>query len=287
MARKKKVQGIRQVAAILAVLVALQLGYLFIIPHEQPQSIRQSIESALEKQQNLDPKRKELLKVQLALSHYQDQNKGELPASLNDLVPVYFDTVPRNPETGEQYTYSIQNGNYVLGGTGAKTKNDGNIVSPSGEFFIPASVDAPLSEAAQKALLGTYDRDPDEQHAQFLYDPTGKRDPFKVFDFSPDPAEDENKTPLERYDINQLKLTAIIAGGDNYKSATVENAAGKGFVVKKGMKIGLNSGEVVDIEKDKLLILETIVDFTGQKKTKTIEMKLRTKDQDDRLKRGQ
>jgi Tfp pilus assembly protein PilP len=47
------------------------------------------------------------------------------------------------------------------------------------------------------------------------------------------------------------------------------------------MKIGLNSGDVVDIQTDKIIVIETSFDFTGQKKTRTIELKLRTKDQEE------
>jgi len=117
--------------------------------------------------------------------------------------------------------------------------------------------------------------------APFVYDPTGKRDPFRPFDFSPPAATDESKTPLERYALGQLKLTAVLDGIAE-PAAIVENAAGKGFTVKKGTKIGPNNGEVVEIRKDRLIIVETTTDFTGQTRSATVELVLRTKDQENR-----
>ena len=122
---------------------------------------------------------------------------------------------------------------------------------------------------------------PTEEPAPFVYDPTGKRDPFRPFDFSPPAATDESKTPLERYALGQLKLTAVLDGIAE-PAAIVENAAGKGFTVKKGTKIGPNNGEVVEIRKDRLIIVETTTDFTGQTRSATVELVLRTKDQENR-----
>ena len=98
--------------------------------------------------------------------------------------------------------------------------------------------------------------------------------------------EDEAKTPLERYDLGQLKLTAVLEGFDQPK-AIIETSEGKGFTVGVGTKIGRNNGEIAEIQKDRVLILETEVDFTGVKKTKTTELRLRTKDQNGNPGKGQ
>ena len=289
MAKKRKANGAKQIAIIVLILIGIELAYLFLIPRPSPQSPRQAIQTAVDSQQGLDPKRKELMRVQLALSDYQSNHEGVLPDKLDELVPLYFDTLPRNPETGDAFVYTVTNGVFRVTSDGVTgpTKGDGKNSSPGGTLVIPASIDDPVSENVQKALLKTFDEGNADSKAQFVYDPTGKRDPFKPFDFAPQPKIDESKPPLERYDINQLKLTAVVAGINGAKIATVENAAGRGFAVRKGTKIGLNSGEVVEILTDKLLILETSKDFTGTEKTKTIELRLRTKDQEERLKGNQ
>jgi Tfp pilus assembly protein PilP len=119
----------------------------------------------------------------------------------------------------------------------------------------------------------------DEERARFVYDPTGKRDPFRKFDFRAVDPDDANRTEAERYDLGQLKLTGIIQGFEE-PIATIENAGGKGMYLKKGDKIGLNKGEITEIKTDRIVIVETVVDFTGQKQSKTVEMRLRTKDQE-------
>jgi type IV pilus assembly protein PilP len=116
----------------------------------------------------------------------------------------------------------------------------------------------------------------------FVYDASGKRDPFQPFDFSPKDTQRDNLSPLERYEIGQLKLTAVLDGFEE-PTAIVENAAGRGFTVRRGTKIGPNGGAITEILKDKLVIVETITDYTGVSKTQTIEMAIRTKDQKEQL----
>ena len=117
----------------------------------------------------------------------------------------------------------------------------------------------------------------DNKHL-YAYNSRGKRDPFVRYDASNNNSKDEkvdkDATPLEKFDISKLKLTAIISSGDIPK-AVIEDADGKGFFVEKGANIGLNNGVITDILQDKIIITETQVDFTGQKKVRTIEMKLR------------
>jgi type IV pilus assembly protein PilP len=114
----------------------------------------------------------------------------------------------------------------------------------------------------------------DEAEAAYKFDPKGRRDPFFPFDFSPSEDSNAAKTPLERYDLGQLKLTAIIAGLEQPK-AIVENAAGKGFTVGIGTKMGRNGGIIVAIEKEKIVIREKRIDFTGKEQAKDIELRLR------------
>jgi type IV pilus assembly protein PilP len=116
--------------------------------------------------------------------------------------------------------------------------------------------------------------------AALAYNATGKRDPFRPFDFAPKPIEDDARAPLERYELGQLKLTAVLDGFDE-PTAIVENAAGRGFTVKRGAKIGPNGGVIIEILKDRLVIEETVTDFTGASKTTRTELTIRTQDQEN------
>ena len=95
-----------------------------------------------------------------------------------------------------------------------------------------------------------------EEEEKFVYDPTGKRDPFRKFNFAPK-SDMKGRTELERYALGQLKVTAILAGFEQ-PYAMVENSAGRGFKISKGTKIGQNNGEVVEIHQDRVVILESL-----------------------------
>jgi type IV pilus assembly protein PilP len=116
------------------------------------------------------------------------------------------------------------------------------------------------------------------------YDPKGRFDPFEpLFKEQPEvqvvtASKDKRKkrvpqTPLERVAISQLKLTAIIQAPSGNRGLVVD-ATGKGYVVEKGTYIGLNSGRVIDIEKDRIVIEEDIEDIMGEMKTQNSELKL-------------
>ena len=62
-------------------------------------------------------------------------------------------------------------------------------------------------------------------------------------------------TPLERIDLSQLKLVGIILASSGNR-ALVEESSGKGYVIKTGTYIGVNSGKVVKIRKEKVVVEE-------------------------------
>jgi Tfp pilus assembly protein PilP len=70
-------------------------------------------------------------------------------------------------------------------------------------------------------------------------------------------------TPMEKLDFSQLKLVAIILS-DKGNSAMVEDASGKGYVLKEGTYVGRNSGRVSRILKDKVIIEEEIANNDGR-----------------------
>lgn len=80
-------------------------------------------------------------------------------------------------------------------------------------------------------------------------------------------------TLLEKLDISQLKLTAIILS-QNRNIAMVQESTGKGHVVKKGTYIGINSGRVVEIKKNIIIIEEEVEDFLGKIVVRKRELKL-------------
>jgi len=114
-----------------------------------------------------------------------------------------------------------------------------------------------------------------------VYNPKGKIDPFEpLFKETPEVAvvKKERKkrtprTPLERIDIGQLKLVGIILAKSGNR-ALVEEASGKGYVIKPGTYLGTNSGKVVKIEKDKVIVAEEYEDVLGNVTIRNTEIKL-------------
>lgn len=80
-------------------------------------------------------------------------------------------------------------------------------------------------------------------------------------------------TPLEKVDLSQLKLVATVRS-HNGNSALVEDASGKGFIVKKGTYIGINAGSVVQIVKDRIIVEEEIETLLGEISLQKRELKL-------------
>ncbi len=61
---------------------------------------------------------------------------------------------------------------------------------------------------------------------------------------------------LERYELNQLRLTGVIWGVDDPK-ALVLDPVGQTHVVKKGQRMGKNRGKVVEIREEEIIIMES------------------------------
>lgn len=116
-----------------------------------------------------------------------------------------------------------------------------------------------------------------------FYNPEGKLDPFaSLYKEKPAaiptghqiPLEPKRPlTPLEKVDLSQLKLVAIIRAQSG-NVALVEEASGKGYVIKKGTYIGTRSGKVGKILPDRIIVEEESEDFSGKVSVREIEVKL-------------
>jgi Tfp pilus assembly protein PilP len=276
MAKKKNIATVKKLAIIGGILIVAQAAYIYVFSGDtKPLKAKDAIRVAISKRAvDIPADRREQMVVQLSIQDYMMKNGGVPPKESSALIPEYFDAEPIDRTTGKPFQYRVEGSRFFVGtpttGGTSLAKKTGDGSSVEGEQ---------LTKAQQDALIASL-KNPDEK-SQFIYDPTGKRDPFRPFNFSPRPGDLTNRTELETFDIGQLKLTAVITD-ENKKPTTaiVENEGGKGYTIRKGTKIGANSGEVVEILIDRLLILEKMVDFTGKEETKTVEMRIRTKDQE-------
>lgn len=116
-----------------------------------------------------------------------------------------------------------------------------------------------------------------KREVTYIYDPTGKTDPFKSFIAIQEEMEEKKKrkprTYLETIDLSQLELSVIITSAKG-NWAMVRDSKGLGHVIRKGTYIGTNGGVVHEITDKEVIIREEYRDFRGRKKHKDISKRL-------------
>jgi len=111
---------------------------------------------------------------------------------------------------------------------------------------------------------------------EYIYDPTGKRDPFRPFNLKVEKKSEvppEELTPLQRYNLSQLKLTAIIYDSEKGTGiAMVEAPDKKGYNIIVGSEIG--GGRVVRITETDVQVEMSYEDFYGntEKRIETLKI---------------
>ena len=112
----------------------------------------------------------------------------------------------------------------------------------------------------------------------FTYQTEGRTDPFLPFiseKVMQEVAETkpEKLTGMRQFEPGQLTLVSIIFTG-NSPMAMVEDSSHKGYIVRKGTKIG-RSGIISDILPNQVIIKQLSYSMAREKKYKTVEMILR------------
>ena len=114
------------------------------------------------------------------------------------------------------------------------------------------------------------------------YDSKGRVDPFipliaekNAFagsGSSEDPKPKRTLTPLERLELSQVKLVAVVEM-QGRTIAMVEEATGKGYEVSIGTYIGPNGGRVTAINNKGIKIEENVKDYQGKHRKRYEEIK--------------
>ncbi len=264
MARKKRSFTKKFLVIAGVLIVAEAIVYLIFSVGEKPRSFVEEMNQKIAEDSRIPPERRDEVKLHLALRDYRAKN-GSYPAQLAQLVPAYFPKVPLNPQTAEVFKYTVEGDRYYLGDAVTSQAKGGKTPGAPGEADQ-------ISVEEETALIAALDEEGLEE--TYAYSSSGKKDPFRSFDFSPQRDLVSSDSPLESYSYDQLKLTAVLEGFDQPK-AIIENPQGKGFTVTIGTKVGDLGGEIVKIEPDRITIVETTVEFTGETKNRTVEMFLR------------
>jgi len=118
---------------------------------------------------------------------------------------------------------------------------------------------------------------------------SNKKDPFRPFTPEPMPqaraksvpsARTADLLPIQSYEVNKFRVSGIIAGLKE-NTALIIDPAGKGYVVREGMLIGLNDGRITRITSSAIEVVEQYRDNNGHLRKRNILLTLPKKKQGD------
>lgn len=145
---------------------------------------------------------------------------------------------------------------------------------------------APVSKAApEKAAQavttpqGTEEKGPKVEEEVYLYDKKGKRDPFVSLIVKAEEKPVKGETPLENYDVSAIKILGIVWNEKGHY-AEIVLPDGKAYTLREGMTVGLHKGKIQNINKNSIVIKESIKDYKGEIKSKETILKLREEEEE-------
>ena len=133
----------------------------------------------------------------------------------------------------------------------------------------PGAVAAPARGPAAPAAEAKKPAEP-----EWTYSSAGKRDPFRTFladiDKSAAGLVTRCPTPLGRFEIEQLRVVAVVTGLED-PVAMVEAPNGVGYSVRRGACIGKNGGVVASIRSGEVVVSEWAMRADGSRdRTQTV-----------------
>jgi len=135
---------------------------------------------------------------------------------------------------------------------------------------------AQQNQAAADAAAGEEEVEYASSEQDYFYDPRGKRDPFRSFRFAEEDGGPDQKEfgPLADFELAQLELSAVVWDANNPR-ALILDPGGRAYIVREGSQIGKNSGQVIHIGDNLVLVKETYENLAGEKTTKDVELRIR------------
>ena len=134
---------------------------------------------------------------------------------------------------------------------------------------------APVAAAPAPAQPAQPAADPKKPaEPEWSYSSAGKRDPFRSFlseiERGQGSLATRCATPLGRFELEQLKLVAVVTGLED-PVAMVEAPTGVGYSVRRGACIGKNGGAVAAVRSGELVVTEWAVRADGTRdRTQTV-----------------
>jgi Tfp pilus assembly protein PilP len=140
-----------------------------------------------------------------------------------------------------------------------------------------AKTNAAAANAANDSEIAASDANETDYAAggqDYFYDPRNKRDPFRSYRFVGESGPEKTFGPLGDFELGQLELSAVIWDATNPR-ALILDPGGRSYIVREGSQIGKNSGQVIHIGDNLVLVKETYENFAGERTTKDVELRIR------------
>lgn len=259
---------------ILAVILLALVGY-FVWYNKKTEVVKRPSTTVQRAEQ--DPQVELLRKVNKAILAYK-KDTGNAPKSLDELKGKYLD-----PKTIQQVNARNIQYKYV-------NAQAYRLIAPTAGGAVKVAAKKPGDKKGQtgatsssSATTTTGSSMPWTTDTGWKYDPMGKPDPFKPFILARAQEETGTRvptkilTPLQKMPLSEIQsgLKAIVWGQLGSK-ALVEDATGKGYVVKEGTYVGQHDGIVKKIYEDRIIVEEYRRDpAKGQLEPNEVVLKLK------------
>jgi type IV pilus assembly protein PilP len=137
----------------------------------------------------------------------------------------------------------------------------------------PAAAAQPRAAAPVAAAAPAAEAKKPEQ-GEWVYSSVGKRDPFRSFlselGGGGGSLTTRCATPLGRFELEQLKLVAVVTGLED-PVGMVEAPTGVGYAVRRGACIGKNGGVVAAVRSGEVVVSEWAIRADGTRdRTQTV-----------------
>ncbi len=105
------------------------------------------------------------------------------------------------------------------------------------------------------------------------HEPPCRRDPFRPFTIDLGPGDRRALTPLQRYELQELRVTGVVLGLEQPRAA-LEDSTGKGFIVTPGTLVGRNQGVITAILRRQVVVEERSLDLSGREHWKQVVLQM-------------
>ncbi len=200
--------------------------------------------------------------------------------SMKFMTPAHSQEAPSSGDLPAEFMQDLEKGAGATPPTGQVPASPGTAGAQPAHEEVPVYTEAPIGDGVTAPSgnepMGNSGID------GYVYDPTGKRDPFKPFKAiqtgggstatAPGGAS-KAVDPLQRWDLDRLQIVGIL-WEVNRPRAMVRDPDGGVYTVLKNSKIGRNEGVVTAIREGEIVVVETFyVDGATQKESKVMEFR--------------